>query len=121
MSGGKYTQLTWKIPLQTAKTLAEDAVRKAVESVKPGIARDCNYYCKLDTGALMETARNSVNTGDYNEIIWSTPYAQYQYFLTNTRTVKNPNASPRWCERAYTAHKDEWLKEFANALKEELK
>lgn len=88
----------------------------AIEAVSQQALQDCNFYCKQDTSALINSSLIHSDTRE-GILRWVTPYAEYQYELPNTRTVKNPNARPRWCNVAEGNHKAEWDRVFENALR----
>ena len=70
------------------------------------ILRDCNKYCKQDTGMLIMSSyiHSQLKKG---LLIWRTPYAARQYYAIPTAYKDvNPQASWRWCEVAKNNHKD---------------
>lgn len=98
------------------RLLSDRALEKAVAAVAEQALKDCNYYCKQDTGALIQSSLIHSNLGK-GVLQWVTPYAEKQYFFPGTRTDKNVNASPHWCEKAEENHADEWEITFRNALR----
>ena len=97
------------------KAEMEKACGMGVFAVSEQALKDCNYYCKQDTSALINSSliHSETNKG---VLRWVTPYAEKQYNFPGTRTDKNPNASPEWCRRAFEAHGDTWNRIFAKAV-----
>ena len=95
------------------------------------ILNDCNEYCKMDTGALIQSSMLHSEIGgrtgalaltrgstraiaqsqalEGTKLIWRTPYARRQYWEIRTayRDV-NPKATWKWCEAAKAAHASRW-------------
>ena len=72
------------------------------------ILRDCNLYCKEDTGMLILSSliHSRLKEG---LLIWNTPYAARQYYeIPTAYTDVNSNATWRWCEVAKQNHLAEW-------------
>lgn len=72
------------------------------------ILKDCNLYCKEDTGMLIMSSfiHSELKKG---KLVWSTPYAARQYYEIRTAyTDVNSNATWRWAEYAKTRHLDDW-------------
>lgn len=95
----------------------ERATHRAIAMTSEQALKDCNFYCKQDTGALIQSSLIHSDI-DGGVLKWVTPYAVPQYTFPPARTDKNPNASPEWCAVAEANHKDEWNRVFANAHKE---
>ena len=92
------------------------ACAMGVFAVAQQALKDCNFYCKQDTSALINSSL--IHSEPEKGILrWVTPYADYQYSLPAARKDKNPNASPQWCERAYEAHGDTWQRIMERAVK----
>lgn len=81
--------------------------------------KDCNYYCKQDTGALISSSliHSDLNNGILR---WVTPYAEYQYKLPATRRTKNPNAHPEWCQTAQSNHAGQWRRLLEKVIRERM-
>lgn len=82
--------------------------QNGVEMLSSQILRDCNMYCKEDTGMLIMSSyiHSRLKEG---LLIWQTPYAARQYYeIPTAYTDVNPQASWRWCEVAKQNHIDEW-------------
>jgi hypothetical protein len=72
------------------------------------ILRDCNLYCKEDTGMLIMSSfiHSRLKEG---LLIWNTPYAARQYYEIPTAYKDvNSNATWRWCEVAKQNHFADW-------------
>ena len=93
------------------------ATHRAIAMTSEQALKDCNFYCKQDTGALIDST-NIHSDIDGGVLKWVMHYAEFQYTFPPTRKDKNPNASPEWCAVAEANHKDEWDRVFANAHKE---
>lgn len=75
------------------------------------ILRDCNLYCKEDTGMLIMSSLIHSRLKD-GLLIWNTPYAARQYYEIPTAYKDvNSNASWRWCEVAKQNHLSEWQRQ----------
>ena len=75
------------------------------------ILRDCNLYCKEDTGMLIMSSLIHSRLKD-GLLIWNTPYAARQYYeIPTAYTDVNSNASWRWCEVAKQNHLSEWQRQ----------
>jgi len=80
------------------------------------ILKDCNKYCKEDTGMLIMSSYIHSRL-DEGLLIWQTPYAARQYYEIETASKDvNANASWRWCEVAKNNHLERWNKQ-AQAIK----
>lgn len=79
-----------------------------MEMLASQILRDCNMYCKEDTGMLI---MSSIIHSDLKKgrLVWQTPYAARQYYAIPTAyTDVNPQAQWRWCEVAKRLHSTDW-------------
>lgn len=92
----------------------------AISAVSSQALKDCNFYCKQDTGALIQSSliHSDFKTG---ELKWTMPYAEKQYYFPGTRQDKNPNASPEWCDVAENNHGSEWESVFQRAYERGLR
>ncbi len=89
-------------------TLGIDTKWKAgLYQVLSVIRQDCNRYVRMDKGTLRKSSY-SASQLDRGLIIWNTPYARRVYYTGTPRTVKNPNASLQWCEKAKAEYLDKW-------------
>lgn len=94
----------------------DNAWKSGLEMLSSEILKDCNYYCKEDTGMLIMSSfiHSRLREG---LLIWQTPYAARQYYEIRTAYKDvNHNATWRWCEEAKNRHKDEWARK-AQAIK----
>ena len=74
------------------------------------ILKDCNYYCKEDTGMLIMSSYIHSDL-KHGKLVWNTPYAARQYYEIQTAIKDvNANATWRWCDVAKRLHKDEWAR-----------
>lgn len=81
---------------------------QGLEMLSSQILKDCNMYCKEDTGMLIASSmiHSKLKEG---LLIWQTPYAARQYYEIQTAYKDvNANASWRWCEVAKSLHLAEW-------------
>lgn len=73
------------------------------------ILKDCNEYCKWDTGMLVDSSliHSKLEQG---LLIWQTPYAARQYYEIKTAITSDghPKATWRWCEVAKGVYKNDW-------------
>jgi hypothetical protein len=86
----------------------DDQWESGLEQLSSQVLKDCNEYCKQDTGTLIMSSyiHSMLKRG---LLIWQTPYAARQYYEIETaNTDKNPRASWRWCEVAKQHHGEEW-------------
>lgn len=97
----------------------KEAMQKAIFATSGQALKDCNYFCKQDTGALIQSAliHNDFNKG---ELKWTMPYAEKQYKLPSARRDKNPNASSEWCKRAESDYGDQWQAVFKRVYDREI-
>ncbi len=112
------TEFSVEIQGPNMRLAADRALERAIAAVSEQALKDCNYYCKQDMGALIQSSLTHSNF-EKGELKWVTPYAEKQYYLPAACKDKNPNASPHWCEKAEENHSDEWEIIFRNALRRE--
>ena len=85
--------------------------KNSLEMLSSEILRDCNKYCKEDTGMLIMSSyiHSDLKNG---RLVWQTPYAARQYYAIPTAYHDvNPNATWRWCEVAKNNHLDRWCRQ----------
>lgn len=92
-----------------------NVIRKIVRTVNNGlgmlsseILRDCNEFCKEDTGMLIASSyiHSDLENG---KLVWQTPYAARQYYEIPTAYHDvNGQATWRWCEVAKQHYGAEW-------------
>ena len=98
----------FQINENSIKVKIDNAWESGREMLCSQILRDCNMYCKEDTGMLIMSSyiHSRLKEG---LLIWQTPYAARQYYEIPTAYKDvNPNASWRWCEVAKQNHLAEW-------------
>lgn len=79
-----------------------------LEMLSSQILKDCNLYCKEDTGMLIMSSfiHSDLKKG---KLVWNTPYAARQYYEIKTaHTDVNSQATWRWCEVAKNNHVADW-------------
>ena len=100
-----------KINEQGIKATIDNTWHSGLEMLSSQILRDCNEFCKEDTGMLIMSSyiHSKLKEGI---LIWNTPYAARQYYEIQTAyTEVNPQASWRWCEVAKQNHQADWVKQ----------
>ena len=86
----------------------DNAWKNGLEMLSSQILRDCNRYCKEDTGMLIMSSyiHSDLKNG---RLVWQTPYAARQYYAIRTAYHDvNSEASWRWCEVAKNNHQERW-------------
>ena len=100
-----------KINEQGIKATIDNTWQSGLEMLSSQILRDCNEFCKEDTGMLIMSSliHSRLKEG---LLIWNTPYAARQYYEIQTAyTSPNHNASWRWCEVARNRYHERWAKQ----------
>ena len=101
----------------TIQAKIDNAWQSGLEMLSSQILKDCNRYCKEDTGMLIMSSfiHSDLKKG---RLVWQTPYAARQYYEIPTAYTDNgnPNATWRWCEVAKANHAAEWVRQ-AEAIK----
>ena len=95
----------------TIQAKIDNTWKSGLEMLSSEILRDCNRYCKDDTGMLIMSSyiHSRLKEG---LLIWQTPYAARQYYEIQTAYKDvNSNASWRWCEVAKNNHRDRWARQ----------
>ena len=95
----------------TIQAKIDNTWKNGLEMLSSEILRDCNRYCKEDTGMLIMSSyiHSRLKEG---LLIWQTPYAARQYYEIQTAYKDvNSNASWRWCEVAKNNHRDRWARQ----------
>lgn len=90
------------------KATIDNTWESGLEMLSSQILKDCNRYCKEDTGMLIMSSliHSDLKKG---RLVWNTPYAARQYYEIRTAyTDVNSNASWRWCEVAKSLHQADW-------------
>ena len=101
-----------KINENSIKATIDNAWETGREMLCSQILRDCNEFCKMDTGMLIMSSYIHSKLKD-GLLIWNTPYAARQYYEIQTAYTKggNPNATWRWVEVARNRYKERWAKQ----------
>ena len=87
------------------------AIKDGMKPLCSQILKDCNEYCKEDTGMLIASSLIHSQL-DEGLLIWQTPYAARQYYAIPTAYKDvNPKATWRWCEVAKNTYKERWIKQ----------
>lgn len=100
-----------KISETGIKATIDNAWESGLEMLSSQILRDCNKYCKEDTGMLI---MSSLIHSDLKKglLIWNTPYAARQYYAIQTAYKDvNSQASWRWVELAKSLHGETWARQ----------
>ena len=82
-----------------------------MEMLASQVLKDCNFYCKEDTGMLIMSSliHSDLKKG---KLVWQTPYAARQYYAIPTAYPDvNANATWRWCEVARNAYLSDWTRQ----------
>ena len=86
----------------------DDQWETGMEMLASQVLKDCNRYCKEDTGMLIMSSliHSDLKKG---KLVWQTPYAARQYYEIPTAYKDvNANAAWRWCELAASLHRADW-------------
>lgn len=97
-----------KINEQGIKATIDNTWQSGLEMLSSQILRDCNEFCKEDTGMLIMSSliHSKLKEG---VLIWNTPYAARQYYeIPTANTSPNHNATWRWCEVAKSRYFERW-------------
>lgn len=92
------------------KATIDNNWESGLEMLSSEILKDCNEFCKEDTGMLIMSSyiHSDLKKG---KLIWNTPYAARQYYEIRTAYKDvNGKASWRWCEVAKQLYKAEWVR-----------
>ena len=92
----------------TIQAKIDNAWKSGLEMLSSQILKDCNFYCKEDTGMLIMSSYIHSRLKD-GLLVWQTPYAARQYYeIPTANTEYNSDATWRWCEVAKNNHKADW-------------
>ena len=101
-----------KIDENKIQAKIDNTWQTGLEMLSSQILRDCNEYCKMDTGMLIMSSyiHSRLKEGI---LIWNTPYAARQYYEIQTAYTQggNPNATWRWCEVARNRYHERWARQ----------
>lgn len=90
------------------KAKIDNVWSSGLEMLSSQILKDCNLYCKEDTGMLIMSSfiHSDLKNG---RLVWNTPYAARQYYEIPTAYKDvNSQATWRWCEYAKQLHLADW-------------
>ena len=95
----------------------ENAFKAGLPQLSEEILNDCNEYCKMDSGALIDSSLTHSRPQE-GLLIWQTPYARRQYWEIRTAYTKegHSNATWKWCEAAKKNHLEQWKRQAQRAL-----
>ena len=100
-----------KINEQGIKATIDNTWHSGLEMLSSQILRDCNEFCKEDTGMLIMSSYIHSKLKD-GILIWNTPYAARQYYEIQTANHSpNHNATWRWVEVARHRYLSRWAKQ----------
>lgn len=105
-----------EISADSIRAKIDNAWESGLEMLSSQILKDCNRYCKEDTGMLIMSSfiHSRLKEGI---LIWNTPYAARQYYeIPKAFKDVNSNATWRWCEVAKQNHLSTWQRQ-AEAIK----
>ncbi len=92
----------------------KEAMETAIVMTSEQALGHCNKYCKMDTGALIESS-NTHSDFKKGELKWVEPYAEKQYKLPAAHRDKNALATSEWCQVAEANYGDKWQATFKQA------
>lgn len=100
-----------EINANSIRARMDDAWKNGREMLCSQILKDCNRYCKEDTGMLIMSSLIHSRLKD-GLLIWNTPYAARQYYeIRSAHPDVNSDASWRWCEVAKNNHLADWQRQ----------
>jgi hypothetical protein len=98
--------------LRVGLRLAAAAAEAQLELSRVAL-EDCNRFCKVDTGELINSSLRASNFLR-GRLVWATKYARHAYFLGEPDRSKNPLASRLWAHKAAALYGDKWFKTARN-------
>lgn len=113
---------------KSVKTRISGANGTALAITSQQALKDCNMYCPKDQNDLIKSSE-SHSQPEKGLLIWSTPYARYQYYgvvmvgrapkvATNTPLkYTKPEARKMWAHYARSKHGEEWRQVYQDALR----
>ena len=108
-----------KVNIDPAKVSAkvETAWEKGLGILSEEILADCNEYCKMDTGALIDSSLTH-SRPQKGILIWQTPYARRQYW--DIKTSLHEGRTWKWCEVAKKHKVLKWKKRAQQIIEDNL-
>ena len=116
---------------KSVKTRITGASQRALFITSEQALKDCNMYAPKDQNDLIKSSESHSQL-DKGLLIWSTPYARYQYYgvvmigrapkVATDIPLKYTRASAHmmWAHYARSIHGKEWLDVYNKALKASL-
>ena len=101
-----------QVTLNTAavlKRLESIAKDRLVPALANEVLKDSNYYCREDSGALIDSSILASRIKD-GVLVWDTPYAKRVYYTGTPSTDRNSNASLMWAQKAASENRDKYQK-----------
>lgn len=93
------------------KAKIDNTWANGLEMLSTQILKDCNLYCKEDTGMLIMSSFIHSDL-KHGLLVWQTPYAARQYYEIQTAYHDvNSNATWRWVEYAKKLHLADWVRQ----------
>jgi hypothetical protein len=98
------------------------AVELAMYATRQEVLEDCRFFCRRDTGRLIESGNAEMAGDNKAEIVitFNTPYAARVYFTGVPSHDKNPHASLKWCQQAEMNYGDKWKRHIEKRLSKAL-
>ena len=95
----------------TIQVKIDNIWESGLEMLSSQILRDCNKYCKEDTGMLIMSSYIHSDL-KHGKLVWQTPYAARQYYeIRSAYKDVNQDATWRWCEVAKQLHGEVWARQ----------
>ena len=92
----------------TIQARIDNQWESGLEMLSSQILKDCNKFCKEDTGMLIMSSYIHSDL-KHGRLIWQTPYAARQYYeIPTTYKDVNSDATWRWCEVAKQLYQSDW-------------
>lgn len=100
--------------------IKNDVVKKGSENAIPIIAeqiyKDSNEFTYRESGTMYQSGEMHSNF-EKGLVIERTPYVRRRYFQGGERgKASPPQARPRWFEEAFNKHKEEYKRQYVEAI-----
>jgi len=95
-----------RVDLSATLARLRDITERGQYALANQVLSDSNLYVPELSGDLK---RLSYITNNNKQIVWSQPYANYQYYGQFTNYTK-PGTGGRWDQRAQERHLQDWLR-----------
>lgn len=99
-----------------SSSVLAQAVNKSLALNADTFKDDCNFYCKMDTGRLIDSSYTVVK-GTTCSVVWATPYARRQYYTGRPSKDRNANASLQWAAKAQRTYGKQWAALIEKGIK----